>query len=137
MAETAALAMRDKIVPLVDGDQVVVQRWSWAKSMAIFKRLGELLGDDSGGNLADFAGKKTLDVARRAVELLGGRIVDLIRLSVRPEDAEKVTEELPLEDVLTLLEAVVELNLTEGLQKKAASLWRRFRPTSGANGKSS
>ena len=65
------------------------------------------------------------------ISLIGARSMDLIRASVDKPDV--VVDDIPAEDALALLEAVMDLNLTDNLVKKGGALWTRFQRLYGAH----
>jgi hypothetical protein len=123
----AAVAKRQRIVHMGDGEGVVVvTKWSGVKLLAILKDLfgsatqfppefAEAVqkGDFSGGALWLW-------------ENLQNKVIGIIELSVRPEDAGKI-KELDAEDFLAVLDAILELNLTDGFLGKAKALVARAR----------
>jgi hypothetical protein len=123
----AALGERERSIILADGSgSIVVPKWSWGKALKVFRILSDMLDDIGEERASKLKGKKTLEVVGVAIDLLGEKLMPLMQASVRTEDASKVTDDLAPEDVISILEAVIDLNMTEGLTKKAQGLWRRF-----------
>ena len=123
----SALGKRERVIQLSDeAGTVIVKRWAWSKSVAIINHLVQMVAEVPDAQAQKLKGKKTLDIAGAALEIFGARMIPLLQLCVREEDASKISDELPFEDVISILEAVIDLNLTEGFQKKAVGLWKRF-----------
>lgn len=105
---------------------VVVPKWAWRKSVKVLRVLARMLQDVGEERAAMLRGKNTLEVVSTALDLFGEEMIPFLKVSVREKDADKVTEDLEVEDVLTILEAVIELNMKEGLTKKVLGLWKQF-----------
>ena len=58
--------------------------------------------------------------------LMGKEVFGLVSLCVREEDAHKINGEMDLEELLCVVDAVVDLNVTERLVKKVKSLVGTF-----------
>ena len=129
----AALGQREKIITLSDGTgSVTVRKWSWSKSVAIFKHLAELLAKVPDSDVKKLEGRG-YQVAAGAIEILGDRIIPVPQLSVSEEDGTKFSGDSDPEDILEILEAVVAVNMSEGLTKKVQGLWKRLVQSRGTN----
>lgn len=124
-----ALGERERTIKLSDGSgTVIVPKWSWSKAIKVFQVLSSALDEVGEERAEKLKGKNTLEVIGTAIDILGEKMIPLLKVSVRADDADKVTDDLAPEDVIGILEAAIELNMTEGLTKKALGLWRRFVP---------
>ena len=65
-------------------------------------------------------------MAMATMQLLGGQMLGVVRLSVEKDQRHLVTAEMDVEDVMVLVDAVLEMNMTETLTKKTLALWTRF-----------
>lgn len=129
----AALGQRERIITLSDGTgSVTVRKWSWSKSIAMFKHLAEILAEVPDSDVKKLSGRG-YQVAAGAIEILGDRIIPILQLSVSEEDGMKFSGDSSPEDIIGILEAVLEVNMTEGLTKKARGLWKRLVQSGGTN----
>lgn len=114
--------------------EVVVEKWSISKFCQVVELIEEVVHGLPDDKLAAMKGGSIRALGKMA-EALGPRLTAFLRISVRPEDREVISDELAAEDALALLEAVVDLNFTERLRKKAKALWSKIptvQPTNGA-----
>lgn len=121
-----SLGKEARAVPLSDGGEVVVGRWSWTKSMLVFDEISSLLDGANKEELLKLRGTNTYGVAVAALKIFGARLLSILRISVRETDQAKIVDEMSLEDVVAVFTAVLELNLTEGFRKNVLGLWRSF-----------
>ncbi len=122
-----ALGERERTIKLSDGSgAIVVRKWAWSKSVKVLRVLSQIIQDVGEERASKLRGKNTLEVVSTALDVLGDEMIPFLKVCVQEKDADRVTDELAPEDVISLLEAVIELNMTEGLTKKALGLWRRF-----------
>ena len=106
---------------------VVVPKWAWRKSVKVLRELSRIIKDVGEERAAKLRGKNTLEVVSTALDLFGDEMIPFLKVCVREKDADKVTEDLQVEDVFSILEAVIDLNMKEGLTKKVVGLWKQFR----------
>ena len=132
-----ALGDRERTIILGNGESVVVKRWAWSKGVKVLRTLWSILEELGDEKVKELKGKDNVEAIGRAVELFEDKLIPFLKICVQDADADKVTDELPLEDVVSILEAVINLNMTEGLTKKVRGLWRRFVPKSAENGEKS
>ena len=122
-----ALSERDRTITLSDGSgTVVVPKWAWSKSVKVMRVLSRMIQDVGEERASKLRGKNTLEVVATALDVLGDEMIPFLKVCVREKDADKVTDQLAPEDVIGLLEAVIDLNMTEGLTKKALGLWKLY-----------
>lgn len=126
-----------ELVELGDGSTITVRKWSYTRAIEIMKFLGaswrELIV--ARAHLAEAVAKDPAAAQEAIVallEFLGPKALVFVRLSVDKPDA--ITEATTLEDMVELVLAVIELNVTEKLVKKVKALlgtWKRIVPTEG------
>ena len=106
---------------------IIVEKWSITRLTAIMSYMGSAIG-----NVSDIQIKAMVEsglpriAAAHMITALGDRIPGMIELCVRLEDRPKIAE-MDAEDALSVLDAAVELNMSEGLVGKVKALWLRFR----------
>jgi hypothetical protein len=128
-----ALMKRHRVIELSEGGVLVVERWSISKSIYVFDFLANVLKglpDD----INAMAQLSAADLAVRMIKALGEKVTPFLELSVRPEDRGRIAD-LPADDALDLLVAVIELNFTEKFAKKVQELPGLFKSRWPANGK--
>ena len=119
-----------RVVILSDKTEVRVLRWSMPRLLEIFDRLEGWLTDVPKEKIDKIINGTPQSAAFGFVGLIGARSMDLIRASVEKPDV--IMDDFPAEDALALLEAVMDLNLTDNLVKKGMALWTRFQQLYGA-----
>lgn len=125
-AQKEPLARREKVVLLDDGETpIVVREWSYSKTLAILKHLAQIINEVSPEDMGKLQKGSPLESAATLIEVLGDRVIGLMRLSVSAEDESHITGELSALDVLSLLEAILEVN--GDFLKKAKVLLTKFR----------
>ena len=123
-----ALGKFDRTITLSEEKgTVVVPKWAWRKSVKVLRELSRIIKGVGEERAAMLRGKNTLEVVSTALDLFGEEMIPFLKICVREKDADKVTEDLQVEDVFSLLEAVIELNMKEGLTKKVVGLWKQFK----------
>ena len=123
-----ALSSRRKAISLSEGGVIVAEKWSAQKLILILDFAATAFNGLSASSLTGLDGKST---AVAFIRILGDRVLGLVELSVRAEDRPKVAT-LDADELLDVLDAVLELNLTEKLTKKVQSLMGRLKPLSTA-----
>lgn len=108
---------------LTTGKTVQVRGLSWGDAFRFLKRAGDSMKElfvveESGGVKADL--NRVPDLIVESEELAAVLLGSAAGLAAEEIDA------LPIEDVLALLDAALELTLTDGLQKNAAALGARL-----------
>jgi len=127
-----AIARRHCVVSLSErGETVIVERWSLSKMLYVFEYVASFLKGVPNEELLKFKGQP-FEIALRFIRLIGDKATGFLQLVVREEDRDRVTEDLPAEDALEILQAVVDLNFSEGFLKKATVLGERFRQVFGS-----
>lgn len=121
-----ALGKRHKVISLSEGGTFTVTRWTLAKTMIMAGWVAGAVKDITGFDQKDLEGKDFMDVAKTFVTTLGEKLPDFLGLAVDPIDRQTVNE-LPADDALEVLEAVVELNITPKFLGKVKGLLGRFR----------
>ena len=122
----AALGKREIMVTLLDGaGTVTVTRWSWSKSVKIFKHMSEILSTVSDEQAAKMKGRG-YEVAAGMMGIMGDRVVEILKAGVSPEEAAKFSDDSPAEDIVAITDAMIQINMTEGMTKKVLGLWKRF-----------
>lgn len=119
-----ALAKRHRVVNLSEGGTFIVQRWAIAKAMLM---AGWMAGALKGVDTKIFEGADTLGIAQQLVQVLGDRVVEFLSVAVDPVDKATVLE-IPADDALEVLQAIIELNITEKFRKKVMELFGLFKP---------
>jgi hypothetical protein len=122
-----ALARSRAEVTISDGRTVTVRRWSFAKAMEVTRILLEASQKLSPQGMSAAKAMNVLDFMRVFAMEAPEPLIRILRFSVADEDREKVSLESPAEDVLTLLDAVLELNRAEVLSGKVRALLARFK----------
>jgi hypothetical protein len=123
-----ALSGRRKAIPVSDGGLIVAEKWSAQKLILI---LGYASNAVSGLSAPSLKGLDSKTTALTFIQVLGDKVLGLVELSVRPEDRDKI-KDLDADELVDVLDAVIELNLTEKFTKKIQSLMERFKPLSTA-----
>lgn len=123
-----ALSGRRKAIPISDGGVIVAEKWSAQKLILILDFASNAVSGLSGASLKGLDTKAT---ALTFIQVLGSKVLGLVELSVRPEDRSKIAA-LDADELVDVLDAVIELNLTEKFTKKIQSLMERFKPLSTA-----
>ena len=119
-----------KVVRLSDGTEVRVLQWSFTRLLEILDRLDGWLSGIPKEKLDKIINGTPQNAAFGFIGVIGSRSLDLIRVSVDKPDA--VKDAINAEDALSLLEAVMELNMTDNMLKKGGALWTRFQRLYGA-----
>lgn len=120
--------VRTRTVQLEGGEVVTVERWSFSRMLQIIGFLEKELESIPKESLDRVLSGNAFQAALRFMQLLGGRVIGFLRISVSETDRERITQELSAEDVMELVDAVLELNLSERLLKKGTALWARYQP---------
>lgn len=115
-------------VKLSTGETVQATRWSWTKFMDIVEHLDKWLGDVDNATVDRITKGSVRHAAFGFIQLIGKKAIDFCKLAVDKPDL--VNDDLTPEDVIALLEAILDLNMTENLLKKANALWTKFQPLS-------
>lgn len=124
-----ALGKRFKVVSLSEGGTITVTRWTLAKTMVMASWMTGALKDVTSlkeENMKDFKDKSFMDIAKEFVTVLGDKLPEGLGLAVDPTDRGLVME-LPADDAMAVLEAVVDLNITDKLVGKVKGLLGRFK----------
>lgn len=128
-----ALARRQRLISLANGESVVVEKFTVSKSLYVFGYLTELFKGLSKEELEKLQGD-TYALAVKAIQMLGDKAPGLIKMCVRLADQGKVPADPDLDDAVEIIATAIELNSTEKLEKKAAELMERFRRWFRGNG---
>ncbi len=106
-------------IKLRSGDVVLVRRWSFEKSLLVVKLFEGIWSD-----LMSLKIDKNVDVEgvrTRIFELLGPSAMELARLTLDEKDRPKFVGD-DFEDVVDVVNATLDLNLTEAVVKKLLAL---------------
>jgi len=128
-----ALSNRRKAVT-VQGGVVVVEKWSAQKLILIINYLSGAIAGLSDSTLREM-GKDARAAATNMIQVLGEKVLGLVELCVRQEDRPKI-KDLDAEEFVDVLEAVIDLNLSDSFLKKVKGLMARLKPLSTGNGQS-
>lgn len=128
-AVPAAISQATKLVDLPSGLQVTVVKWSFTRALEVMRYVEEKLKDTNKESLDSILKGSAFSMAMGTLNLMGKQMLGVVRLSVIPEDRDKIQESMPADDVMVLVEATLEMNLTEVLVKKVTALWTRFEQT--------
>ncbi len=121
-----ALAKRQRVVRLETLDKtIIVEKWSLSKLLTIVGFLEGALKRIPKDDLASIAAGNKGSLAKTA-GIIGPELPQFLALSVKESDKHLITDDIPGEDGLELLEAVLDLNLTGSLIKKGKALWARL-----------
>jgi hypothetical protein len=112
---------------------ISVERWNVAKLLAINDFLAESYSSMSEDDVKTIGGKDVKATVAVFMKFLGSKVVDVVRLSVI-ESERGIVSELAADDFLAVLEAVVEMNLTEKFLGKIKSLAVAFVERTKASG---
>lgn len=125
-AVPAALSNTRKIVKLpTSGANITVIKWSFTRALEVMAFVDQRL-QNIPTESADRLLKGTyFQVAMKTIQLLGKEMFYVMKLSVVEEDRKQITEEMDAEDAMTLIEVVMEMNLSELFVKKVKALWSR------------
>lgn len=123
----APLARGNKLISFSGGDAVLVQKWGVAKTIFIFEYLAKIFESLSPEEVSQLQGN-AYRIGLKLIGLIGTKVTGLMKMLVRKEDEDKITDELPLDDALELVVAAIDLNVSENLLKKVAELKARFGP---------
>lgn len=121
-----ALGKRVKVVSLSEGGTLTVTRWTLAKTMVMASWMAGALKDVTGLREKDIKDKSFMDIAKEFVTVLGDKLPEGLELAVDPVDRALVRD-LPADDAMAVLEAVVDLNITDKLVGKVKGLLGRFK----------
>jgi hypothetical protein len=128
-----ALKRRDGVVSLVDGGAMRVVRWNYARERFAMKLITKALGKV---DLKKLAGGGIFQHLEELIDLLGDSMLELVKLSISPEDFAKWDELAPI-DRLEVQLAVFEVNRLADYAKKVREVWSTYRPSAPAAGSSS
>lgn len=129
-----ALSGRRKAVKVGEGGIVVVEKWSAQKLILIINYVSGAIAGLSDSTLRAM-GTDSRSAATNMIQVLGEKVLGLVELSLRAEDRPKV-KDLDAEEFLDVLEAVIDLNLTDSLIKKVKGLMAKLKPLQTGNGQS-
>ncbi len=120
-----AFALREKLVELrhPPGTTVMVQRWSTRAAALVLEHISGVLGDMPVEMRSNLGSADNLSIALAIAPRLGRRLNNVIALSVRQEDEEKVAG-TDGDDIIPLIVAILEVNdsVIQGLKKNAGML---------------
>jgi hypothetical protein len=125
-----SISKRTKAIKLTEGGVVIVEKWSAIKFLTVIDFIVNAVQHVPASTLKSVS---TSPNALAIFKVMGERAIGLIELSVRQEDAPKL-KDLDAEELVDLLDAVLELNLTEKFLKKVKSLVARFQQFGGTAG---
>jgi hypothetical protein len=126
-----ALSNRRKVVKAGEST-VVVEKWSAQKLILIINYVSGAIAGLSDSTLRSI-GTDARTAATSMISVLGEKVLGLVELSVRLEDRAKI-KDMDGEEFLDVLEAVMDLNLTESFIKKVKGLMAKLKPLSTGNG---
>ncbi len=129
---TPATFERSRIVELSDGETVTVKKWSYVRALEMMKFLGDSWKELLTARAAMAAASNLEEAISSTLKFLGPKALQMVRLSV--DKPEVVHEDIDLEDMLELLQATLELNLTERMVKKAKALLGKLKSFLPAEG---
>ncbi len=125
-AVPAAVSKRSRLVKLPSGIELTVLKWSFTRALEVMEFVdGQLKNVPKELTDKIFKGS-AFSMAMATMQLLGGQMLGVVRLSVEKDQRHLVTGEMDVDDVMTLVDAVLEMNMTETLTKKTLALWKRF-----------
>lgn len=127
-----SLSKRRKAVTVGEGSVIVVEKWSAQKFILIINYVSGAIAGLSDSTLKAM-GSDARSAATSMIGVLGEKVLGLVELSVRPEDRARIPG-LDAEEFLDVMEAVIDLNLSDSFLKKVRGLMEKLRPLSTASG---
>ncbi len=121
-----AIGKRHKVISLSEGGSLTLTRWTLAKTMIMSSWMAGAIKDMTGIDAKNLVGDDFMDTAKRFVTVLGDKLPEFLGLAVDPIDRGTVND-LPADDALEVLEAVIELNITAKFLGKVKGLLGRFK----------
>lgn len=130
-----ALDEREKVISIHGvGDDakstytVVVSRWSWIKAKAMVRLVIDSFKEVAPEERGEILKGEQFEVAARLFDILGNRVFDLVRESVRKEERTRIMPEMDAEDVVYLFQACLEVNggFIHAVKKNGPAIARRF-----------
>jgi len=107
---------------------VVVSRWSWIKVKAMVRLVVESFKEVQPEDRGDILSGDTFDIGARLFDVLGDRVFDLVRESVRREERDRIVPEMDAEDIFNLFAGCLEVNagFIHSVKKNVPGMLRRF-----------
>lgn len=127
-----SLSHRRKAVAVSEGSVVVVEKWSAQKLILIINYVAGAISNLPESVLKSM-GSDSRSAATSMIQVLGEKVLGLVELSVRLEDRPRI-KDLDAEEFLDVMEAVIDLNLSDSFLKKVRGLMEKLRPLSTVSG---
>jgi hypothetical protein len=114
------------VVKLRGGQLVTVKRWAWTKSLLVMNHFEGIWSQLIAAKLEAPTKDGLKDFKMKLFRILGDSALDFVLFSTDKADEETIRaaagESGDFEDMLALVSAAVDLNLTESVVKKVAPL---------------
>lgn len=117
-------------VTLSNGTTVNAIRWAWPEFMDVIENLDKWLEDVPNATVDRIMKGTTIQAALGFLRLLGGKAIGFCKMGV--DKPELIIDDLTPSDVLTVFQAIMDLNLTDDLVKNGAALWTKYQRLSMA-----